>query len=231
LLLDPCLTSPPIIKRQSELPIEIKDLKPDYLLISHGHYDHLDADTIEQFENAECLIPLKMGALIEDMNPALTYQEAGWYQEYNLDEAFKVTFLPAQHWYRRSAFDTNTVLWGSFMIETGEQTLYFSGDTAYGEHFKTISNLFGNIDLAILPIGAYAPRWFMHTNHASPEESVDAFKELNAKKFMPMHYGTFDLSDEPMGEPIELLKAAMLNTTNEQDRLAIVDIGEIYALS
>jgi L-ascorbate metabolism protein UlaG (beta-lactamase superfamily) len=198
---DPCLTSPPFIKRHTDLPIPIEAIKPDYLLMSHGHFDHLDSDTVKHFGGATALVPLNMSGLIGELNPEIKCREAGWYQQYEISDGFQIIFLPAHHWHRRSTSDLNKILWGSFLIKTEETSIYFGGDTAYSKHFKDIGELFGGIDTVILPIAAYAPRWFMKASHINPEEAMQAFKDLQARTLIPMHYGTFDLSDEPMGEP------------------------------
>ena len=223
IITDPCLTSPPFVKRLTQLPIPIEAIKPDYLLISHGHFDHLDTDTLEHFSGATALIPLNMTSLIKKINPEITCHEAGWYQQYKDTDDFKVTFLPAHHWHRRGSNDYNEILWGSFLIKTKTNTIYFGGDSAYSKHFKDIGELFGEIDTAILPIAAYSPRWFMKSSHINPEEAMQAFKDLKAKRFIPMHYGTFDLSDEPLGEPVQRLKELAGKET-----ITFLNIGEKY---
>ncbi len=223
IITDPCLTSPPFVKRQTMLPIPIEAIKPDYLLISHGHYDHLDSDTLEHFDSATALIPLNMTKLINNMNPTIKCREAGWYQQYDLAEDFQIIFLPAHHWHRRNSHDYNEILWGSFLIKTKTTSIYFGGDSGYSNHFKDIGELFGGIDTAILPIAAYAPRWFMKSSHINPEEAMQAFKDLKARMFIPMHYGTFDLSDEPLGEPEQRLK-----NISRQENVTFLNIGKKY---
>ncbi len=223
---DPCLTSPPFVKRLTRLPIPIEAIKPDYLLISHGHYDHLDTDTLEHFGGASALIPLNMARLIKKINPGIKCYEAGWYQQYDNAEDFQVIFLPAHHWHRRNSHDYNEVLWGSFLIKTKTTSIYFAGDSGYSNHFKDIGELFGGIDTAILPIAAYAPRWFMKASHINPEEAMQACKDLKVKRFIPMHYGTFDLSDEPLGEPEHRLK-----NISGQQAVTFLTIGEKYLLN
>lgn len=225
LLTDPCLTAPPMFTRHTELPIPIDNIKPDYLLISHGHYDHLDSDTLKHFNHTKALVPLKMSPLMQEINDTINCQEAGWYQQYQLDEDFEVIFLPANHWYRRTPFDKNEILWGSFLIKTPSKTLYFAGDTGYAEHFKEVHELFGKIDIAFLPIGAYEPRWFMKSSHTNPQEALQAYRDLQADTLVPMHYGTFDLTDEPLSLPPKVLKE---NTTTEKIRY--LTIGETWLI-
>lgn len=221
ILTDPCLTAPPTKDRLCDLPFAIDELRPDYYLISHGHYDHLDEETLNKFEGGTALIPLKMSGLIQDINPSIRTQEAGWFQQYQLDEPFEITFLPSYHWYRRTLTDKNKILWGSYLIKTGDKTIFFAGDTAYSPHFQSINDVFPKIDIALLPIGAYDPMFVNKKSHMSPGQALMAFEELNAQTFVPMHYGTFDLSDEPLGEPEKLLK---LKSTTQN--IQFLKIGE-----
>lgn len=223
ILTDPCLTSPPFVDRLTKLPIPVRELKPDYLLISHGHYDHLDSDSLKHFGGATALIPLNMSGLIKDIQPEISCREAGWYQQYDLAEDFQVVFLPAHHWHRRGMLDYNKVLWGSYLIKTPNSTIYFGGDSGYSRHFQDIGELLGPIDLAILPIGAYSPQWFMKSSHITPEEALRAAEDLQARTLIPMHYGTFDLSDEPLGEPENRLKSI-----SKKEKVRFLDIGRKY---
>lgn len=209
LITDPCLTAAPLQKRYSDLPMPISQLESvDYVLLSHNHYDHLDSDTLSTWRsrNMKTLVPLRLGSTVRSMNKFIIIQEAGWFQKYDLEEDFEIILLPAIHWSKRGLWDNNRSLWGSFLIRTPQTTIYFSGDTAYGAHFGEIAELFGKIDIALMPIGAYKPQHIMKSAHTSPHEAVQAFHDLKAKTFIPMHYGTFDLADEPMGEPIKLLQ-------------------------
>ncbi|MCB0833492.1 MAG: MBL fold metallo-hydrolase [Bacteroidetes bacterium] len=227
ILTDPCLTAPPFQKRFTALPLPIEKIRADYILISHGHYDHLDSESMEKLngQGTTVLAPLRMKKLLEKMNSDVHIQEAGWYQVYQIDESFKISFLPAQHWYLRVPWDRNKILWGSFMIETPEKKIYFAGDTGYAPHFSELGKLFPGIDYALMPIGAYKPPGIMRGNHTDPEEAVRAFNELGAKTFIPMHFGTFDLADEPRGEPIRWLKE--LNEQGKLDgQLKLPDLGE-----
>lgn len=225
ILTDPCLTAPPMFTRYTELPVPLENIQPDYLLISHGHYDHLDSDTLEHCNHAKAFIPLKMVEVIQEMNDTIQCEEAGWYQQYTLGEGFEVVFLPANHWYRRTPFDKNEILWGSFLIKTPNKTFYFAGDTGYADHFKEIHQLFGKVDIAFLPIGAYEPRWFMKSSHMNPQEALKAYQDLGADILVPMHYGTFDLTDEPLSLPPKVLKE---HTTTETVRY--LDIGETWLI-
>ena len=152
--------------------------------------------------------------------------EAGWYQRYEADP-IDITFLPAKHWSKRGANDGGMRLWGSFWISGSRRSLYYSGDTGYGRHFREIHSLCGRPDVAVIGIGAYKPRWFMQRNHISPYEALDASAELEAGLTIPMHYGTFDLSDEPLSDPPRVFarEAAARNIP-----IAIPQLGEIVPL-
>ncbi len=231
LLLDPVVGDTTFNTRKCDRAIEVTDIKGiDYLLVSHTHFDHLDKYTIRnsKLSGTKALLPLRMGGLVRGFNPSLTVEEAGWFQKYHTDGP-EVYFLPARHWSARSLNDRNHVLWGSYIIKGKNSTIYFAGDSAYGTHFAQIAKLFPNIDIALLPIGAYKPDYIMKQNHMSPDDAAKASNDLKAKVFIPMHYGTFDLSDEPPGEPLRRIKE--LSSTKMLDaELKIIQPGEILFL-
>ncbi|MCK4662625.1 MAG: MBL fold metallo-hydrolase [Bacteroidales bacterium] len=209
ILTDPCYYDMPLIKRLVPIPCNTNQLnKIDYVIISHFHREHFDKKSIEEiFENnpnAKALIPLNGGKMLKKTTN--NYEEAGWYQQFITSNKIKIYFLPARHWNRRNMFDYNTMLWGSFIIKTNEKTIYFAGDTGWGNHFEEIHKLFPDIDYALLPVGAYKPSFLMQREHISPSEAVKASNILGAKNIIPMHYGTYNLSDEPIGEPVRELK-------------------------
>jgi len=213
LITDPCFFNLPSGKRKVAIPCSTNTLTLiNYLLVSHDHRDHFDKKSVEALvENnpaMEALIPLGGNRLFDGRKlNRIQKQEAGWYQEYHLTDSLRVIFLPAQHWGRRGANDFNRTLWGSFLLIAGNVQLFFAGDTAYNELlFKEIRDLFGDIDICLLPVGAYSPPWIMSSAHINPEEAVQIFLDLGGKRFIPMHYGTYDLSDEPAGEPVEKLR-------------------------
>ncbi len=228
ILTDPCLTDLPFKKRKAEVPVRISDLSGiDFLLVSHGHYDHLDNETVSQFlsKKTQALVPLEMGALIRSMNRFIGAQEAGWYQEFQAEAPFRIYFLPAKHWHLRAPWDRNKILWGSYLIEYKKKKYYFAGDSAYDSHFSEIGRLFQGIDYCFLPIGAYKPSYIMQSNHMNPEEAYKAYIDLKGRHFIPIHYGTFDLADEPIGEPIRLLKSIFHEKGNPS--LLIPEVGQL----
>lgn len=213
ILLDPVFGEPSLITPYITPPSPIEKLrKVDYILISHDHRDHCDEATVKQltakFPVAKILTGLRMNELVGDWNSSKAeIQTAGWYQQFSLPtDKIKITFLPSRHWSRRGLFDTNWRLWGAFVIEGAGATIYFSGDSGYGSHYKELAELFPKIDYFIVGIGAYQPDWFMKANHNSPSEAFQGFVDSKADALIPMHFGRFDLSDEPPGEPLRLLQ-------------------------
>lgn len=208
LVTDPCFGNSLFLRRKAGLPCSAGSLTGvDCILVSHDHRDHLERGTIERIvaanPAAEVLAPL--GA--ERILSSLPVREMGWYQEYRLSRNIRIVFLPARHWGRRGLNDRNRVLWGSFAILTDRIRIFFAGDTSYRQAmFREIRSLLGAMDVCLLPIGAYAPEWMMSASHMNPEEAFGAFRDLGGRVFIPMHYGTYDLSDEPMGEPLRRLR-------------------------
>ena len=213
LLFDPVLFSSLGLQRRHALPCRPENIKGiDYLLLSHGHRDHLDAASIRllaaQNPDMQVLTGLKLGPLLHSMAPGLAVQEAGWWQQYDLGPAapLDVYYLPAAHWARRGLTDTNQTLWGSFLLRVANKLLYFAGDTAFAPHFEAIEKQFGPLDTVLFPIGAYKPAFMMGQSHTNPHEAAKAVNILRAGHLVPMHHGTFDLSDEPASEPLRLLE-------------------------
>ncbi|MBC7449163.1 MAG: hypothetical protein H7330_14015, partial [Hymenobacteraceae bacterium] len=166
---------------------------------------------------------------------------AGWWQTFDVAQAggptdlpFTLTYLPAQHWHRRGLADMNRVLWGSLLMQhhASGRTMWFAGDTAWGPHFQQIVDHFGPLDYALLPIGAYKPRFMMSAAHVSPPEAIKAFNILRAETLLPMHHGTFDLSDEPAAEPLRTMQQiAASGGLSAGQRLLAPAVGEVVALS
>ncbi len=212
LLTDPVWLDNWVLKRNSALPIIPEQIREvDYILISHDHRDHCDESTLRLLGSilpeAKILTGLNMTSLLQPWLPKNTIQEAGWFQSYDLSESLRITYVPSRHWSRRGLLDTNQRLWGGYYIETGEKTIYFMGDSGYGPHFQLIADTMGAPDIAMMGVGAFKPEWFMHPAHTSPMDAVRAFNEMGGKNFVPMHFGTFDLSDEPLLEPLDWLRS------------------------
>lgn len=229
ILTDPIFGTPPFVKRFVDVPSPLDHIRQvDYVLLSHDHRDHMDETTLrdiaERFPNATFVAGLRSEDVLGEWKTSTnSVATAGWFQEYNLgDDRLKIYFVPVRHWSRRGLFDTNWRLWGGFVIDTPGTTIYFGGDSGYGSHYKEAAELFPKIDYFIVGIGAYEPRWFMQPMHNNPADAVHAFVDLRARFLVPMHYGTFELSDEPPGQPLRLLK-------EEAEKAGILD--KIKALS
>jgi L-ascorbate metabolism protein UlaG (beta-lactamase superfamily) len=187
--------------------LRLCDLPPiDLVLISHNHYDHLDAATIRWLGNRPIyLVPARLGGWFHRLGCAKVH-EFDWWE--GLDAlGLRFDFLPAQHWSRRTPWDTNLTLWGGWMLSDGTHRLYYAGDSAYFSGFQHIGERFPGIDVAFLPIGAYEPEWFMQSAHVNPEEAGQAFLDVGAHIFVPMHWGTFKLSTERTDAPPKRLAA------------------------
>jgi L-ascorbate metabolism protein UlaG (beta-lactamase superfamily) len=232
LLTDPVFGNVGPVKRQSAMPVAADQLRGlDYVLVSHNHRDHCDEASLKtvsrQNPTTTYLTGLKMESLLKDFTGSQAIQAAGWYQQYETDTSkIKVYYLPSRHWARRGLFDTNTQLWGAYIIQAGGKTIYFSGDTGYGSHLKEVGELFPTIDYCIIGVGAFEPRWFMGSNHIAPDDAVKGFGEMGARTMIPMHYGTFDLSDEPMGEPRRFLQQ-LEKEGKVNGGLKLLDVGEV----
>lgn len=175
-------------------------------MVSHDHRDHMDEPSIKALAkinpNARYLTGLGNEGLLKDFTKSSLIQSAGWFQKFDTPNSpLEIFYLPSRHWGRRYLTDTNIRLWGAFIIRSSTKTIYFSGDTGYASHFKKTAELFPDITHAIIGIGAYKPEWFMQGNHISPTNAIQGFHELGAKYLIPMHYGTFDLSDEALSDP------------------------------
>ena len=214
-----------MLKRFSKLPISLDKLpKIDYILMSHDHRDHCDKSSLKfiakRNPGVKYFSGLEMDKIMNDFLLGAEGQVAGWYQQFTLEgHLFKLWFLPTRHWSKRWFTDTNIRLWGSFVLEIDGMVIYFGGDSGYGSHYKGIATLFPKIDMAILGIGAFEPEWFMDKNHSSPQMAFQSFIDLNAKYMVPMHYGTFDLSDEPVCLPGKLIKDIAIKNEKTQQVL------------
>lgn len=200
----------PFLDRKVPFPLPTSLLpSPDVVVISHSHYDHLDKDTLRSLGVKPLyLLPLKHKDWFADVLPGARIVELDWFETHTVSN---LTFrlLPTQHWSKRTPWDTNRRLWGAWLIEGNRRRVFFGGDSGYFQGFKEYGAKYGPLDAALLPIGAYEPRWFMKTYHMNPEEAVKALQDLQARVIIPQQWGVFDLTDEPLDLPYrDYLKAA-----------------------
>jgi len=205
--------------------------KIDVVVVSHNHYDHLDIVSIRKLHDKfqpMFLVGLGDGRILEKI-PGIRFQELDWWQTHDVLGA-KFTYLPAQHWSARGPYDRNLSLWGSFIVEAQGCHVYFAGDTGYSHHFQLIAQKFPKIDLALLPIGAYEPRWFMKESHMNPADAVQAHQDLRAHRSVAIHFGTWQLTDEALHEPPQHLAEALVAAKVPQDHFWVLKEGETRQL-
>lgn len=208
--------------------IDIDDLPPiDVVLVSHNHYDHMDIASLRRLRDRwDPVILTGLGNRRYLGRKGLrNCLEFDWWETTAVDHA-KITFVPAQHWSRRGLFDRRRTLWGGFVLQTASSRVFFAGDTGYPGHFRAIRERLGAPDIALLPIGAYEPRWFMAAQHMNPEEAVLAHLDLGARVGIGMHFGTFQLTDEGIHAPVEALSEACSQYGVAPNAFRVLDFGE-----
>ncbi len=237
ILLDPVFGKPPLVSEYVQVQSPLEQIRRvDYVLVSHDHRDHCDEESLRQiarrFPNAAFLGGLGMEDIFTAWKtPSNEVKTAGWFQQFALpSDDVKVFFLPVRHWSRRLFFDMNRRLWGGYVIQGGGTTIYFGGDSGYGSHYKETAAAFPQIDYFIIGIGGYKPRWFMEPNHNSPADAIRAFQDARALTLIPMHFGRFDLSDEPPEEPMRLLNEEAAKS-NISDKIRVLTINESLEIS
>jgi L-ascorbate metabolism protein UlaG (beta-lactamase superfamily) len=193
----------------------------DVVLVSHDHRDHMDLPTLRRMPDA-ALYVVPIGNAARLGKPDVV--ELDWWDSHVIGD-LTITLVPARHWSMRMPWNRNATLWGGYVIRGSEGIAYHSGDTAWGDHFAEIRARVGAIDWAMLPIGGYAPRWFMAPQHIDPVEAVQAWEALGARHLLAMHWGTFKLTDEAIGEPPARLRACWAERGLDPARLWIVDPG------
>jgi L-ascorbate metabolism protein UlaG (beta-lactamase superfamily) len=203
--------------------------KIDVVLLSHNHYDHLDVPSLRRLVARDAptiLAGLGNRAFFEKEKIQGCVELDLW--ENHQRENVTFSFTPAQHWSSRSISDRFRSLWGGFYVHSDKTTVFFAGDTGWGPHFTTISSKLGAPDIALLPIGAYEPRWFMRAQHMDPAEAVMAHLTLRAKVSIATHFGCFDLASEGMFAPQEALKIAMSAQQLQNDQFLVLEHGESF---
>ena len=200
-------------KRATAPGVAFEDLPPnDAVLISHCQYDHMDVATLRRLHATHdplMVMPLGNDAIVRQHIPAARIVAGDWGSQIAIAPGAEAHIVPANHWSSRGLRDRRMALWGGFMIRAGGRLIYFAGDTGYGTGriFRGMRERFGPPDLALLPIGAYDPRWFMAAQHADPEEAIQIMRDLDARAAIGIHWGTFKLTDEPRNDPARRLAA------------------------
>lgn len=230
-------------KRLGEPGLPIVDVPPvDLILISHSHYDHMHIASMRKLYRADTTLIVPVGLKRKMLRKGFrNCIEMQWWETITLGN-IKLSFVPTQHWTRRTPFDTNTSHWGGFIMEpakpeqhpegavSGEirhlpPNVYFAGDSGYFPGFKEIGQRF-KVHVALMPIGAYDPEWFMTSQHVNPEEAVQAFLDVGAETMIPMHYGTFRLADDTAREALDRMEAAREKQGIAAERIKILGYGE-----
>lgn len=195
-----------------------------FAVLSHNHYDHMDAWTVRHLpDTVSWFVPLGLGAWFRKQGRRVV--EMDWWQSARHGR-WTLTCLPAQHWSDRLGMGRNATLWGSWLLDSGERRYYFAGDSGYYHGFAEIGRRFPGIDVAFVPIGAYEPRWFMRSQHVDPEEGYQAFLDLGARTMIPMHWGCFDLTDEPVDLAPKVLAEVLERRGADRERVRILAVGE-----
>ena len=210
------------------IPID-KLPKIDVITVSHNHYDHLDLRSLKKIykanPNAIFLVPKGDKRRLERRGIE-NVKEFLWWEEIEINGS-KFTFTPVQHWSARGIADRNKSLWGGWFMELKTESIYHAGDTGYSGHSIETKKRLGSPSLSLIPVGAYAPRWFMKTNHVNPPEAIQVALDLESKRNFGMHWGTFQLTDEAIMEPPELLKQSLKELGLSEEFFRVLTPGEV----
>ena len=200
----------------------------DFVIVSHNHYDHLDLPTLRRLADRDpgtlFLVPLGNGTLLREAGIS-NVEELDWGARRRVGE-LAVVCVPAQHWSARGLGDDRRALWSSWVVMGSARRFYFSGDTGYFAGFRSIGDAFGPFDVAALAIGAYMPEVMMRPHHLDPEEAVEAWSDLRAQRAVGIHFGTFDLADEPLDEPPRRFQEAARAAGRAEGDTWILRVGE-----
>jgi N-acyl-phosphatidylethanolamine-hydrolysing phospholipase D len=230
-LTDPHFGPRALIPRRKAPPgVPVESIPPHaFAVVSHNHYDHLDSYTVDRLpESVDWFVPLGLADWFRSRGRSRVV-ELDWWESASRGR-WTITCLPAQHWSLRFGQRRNKTLWCSWLVDSGTRRYYFAGDTGYFPGFREFGERFPTIDVAMLPIGAYEPRWFMAHQHMNPEEACRAFEDLGARYLLPMHWGTFDLTDEPMDLPPRVLSEVVYRRGLAMDRVPILAVGERFRI-
>ncbi len=219
-------------RRVREPAVEFDDLPPiAVVLLSHNHYDHCDVRTLRAIESRWrplVVTPIGNARLLRSLR-IRRIEELDWWHD-AAESPVPITLTPAQHFSARTPFDRNRALWGGFVVKSDGRQIFFAGDSGYAPHFKDVRTRLGRVDLALLPIGAYEPRWFMRDIHMNPAEAVQAHLDLDAQQSVGMHFGTFQLTLEGIEDPLMALDAARQANGVASAVFRAPDFGESFVL-
>jgi L-ascorbate metabolism protein UlaG (beta-lactamase superfamily) len=207
----------------------------DAVLVSHGHYDHLDLATLSKLNakfSPRVITPLGNDVTLRSADAAIRAEAFDWHGHVDIGNGLAVTLVPTRHWSARGLFDRNKALWASFVLETPAGKLYVVCDSGYGEGkpFRRVAEAHGPLRLAILPIGAYEPRWFMKDQHMNPSDAVKALNDCGAAQALAHHHGTFQLTDEAIDAPVMGLHAALDEANIPRERFVALKPGQVFEL-
>jgi L-ascorbate metabolism protein UlaG (beta-lactamase superfamily) len=214
--------------------IAFENLPPiDAVLVTHNHYDHLDIGTLRRVwrrHRPRIVAPLGNDAVIARQAPDIAVAAHDWYETIALGDGVSVTLHPAHHWSARFLRDRRMALWCGFVLKTPAGVIYIAGDTGYGDGaiFRDVIARHGAPDVAILPIGAYEPRWFMQGQHTNPDEAVRIMLDTGAAQALGVHWGTFNLTDEPRLQPPQFLQSALAAHGVAADRFIALAPGDVW---
>ena len=223
-------------KRHNDPGIAFEALpKIDVVLVSHGHYDHLDVETLSKLAakfSPRVITPLGNDLTMREADDKIHAEAFDWHQRVELGGGVAVTLVPTRHWSARGMFDRNRSLWASFVLETPVGKLYIVCDSGYGEgrHFRHVAEAHGPLRLAILPIGAYEPRWFMRDQHMNPADAVKALADCGAERALAHHHGTFQLTDEAIDAPARALGEALDAANLPHERFVVLKPGQVVEI-
>ena len=223
-------------KRHNDPGIAFEALpKIDAVLVSHGHYDHLDMPTLSRLEKTfspRVITPLGNDLTMREADATIKAEAFDWHDRVELGNGVAVTLVPTRHWSARGLFDRNRALWAGFVLETEAGKIYIVCDSGYGEgrHFRRAAEAHGPLRLAILPIGAYEPRWFMRDQHMNPSDAVKALADCGAEHALAHHHGTFQLTDEAIDAPVIALAEALDAAKLPREKFAVLMPGQVVEI-
>ncbi|HEX4843512.1 MAG TPA: MBL fold metallo-hydrolase [Limnobacter sp.] len=220
-------------ERKVRSPAAVKDLpKIDVVVISHSHYDHLDHDTIVALSKAQpdtlFLVPLGVEKILQSWG-VTQVKALDWWETLEY-KGSKISFVPAYHWSARGLTDRNKTLWGGWVLEHPELKFYYTGDTGYSQDFQEIAKRYGPFDASAIAVGAYEPRWFMKAQHINPAEAVQIHREVASRYSIGVHWGTFELTDEPLDQPIGDLAEALKAQDVPASAFELLQVGQTKTL-